>query len=64
MVTHTLNPSTREAEVGISMSLRLAWSTELVPGQLGLLQRKTVSGKIKEIVTVTPFLVIVCIVSI
>ena len=31
--TLTFNPSTWEAEAGRSLSLRLAWSTEQVPGQ-------------------------------
>ena len=30
---HDFNPSTLEAEAGGSLSLRPAWSTELVPGQ-------------------------------
>ena len=35
------NPSSWEAETGGSLlSLRPAWSIELVPGQLGLLHRK------------------------
>ena len=41
-MTHTFNPSTQEAEVGKSLSSRLAWSTERV--LLGL-QRETLSQK-------------------
>ena len=33
----------REAEAGRSLSSRPAWSTELVPGQLRLLHRETLS---------------------
>ena len=33
IVVHTFNPRTGEAETGGSLSLRLAWSTEQVPGQ-------------------------------
>ena len=36
MVGHTFNPSSREVELGGSLSLRLVWSTERVPGQPGL----------------------------
>ena len=32
-MVHAFNPSTWEAEGGGSLSLRLAWSTECVPGQ-------------------------------
>ena len=44
---HAFHPS-GEAEAGGSLSLRPAWSTELVPGQLGLLQRETLSQKEKK----------------
>jgi hypothetical protein len=33
MMAHASNPSTQEAEVGESLSLRLAWFTRRVPGQ-------------------------------
>jgi hypothetical protein len=36
MVALTFNSSTWEAEAGGSLSLRPAWSTELVPDQPGL----------------------------
>ena len=36
VVAHALNPNTWEAEAGGFLSSRLAWSTELVPGQPGL----------------------------
>ena len=45
MVANTFNPSTQEAEAGGSLSLRPAWSTEQVPGQPGLFQKKTKRGK-------------------
>jgi hypothetical protein len=38
------SPSTREADVGTSLSLRPAWSAEQVPGQPGP-YRKTLSQK-------------------
>ena len=41
---HTFNPSTQEAEVGGSLSSRLAWSTEGVPGHLWI-HSKTLSRK-------------------
>jgi hypothetical protein len=44
VVTHTFNPSTREAEAGGFLSSRPAWSTKWVPGQLGL-HRETLSRK-------------------
>jgi hypothetical protein len=36
VMTHTFNPSTLEADMGESLSLRTAWSTEQVPKQPGL----------------------------
>lgn len=36
VVAHAFNASTREAEAGRSLCLRLAWSTEWVSGQPGL----------------------------
>jgi hypothetical protein len=36
VVTHTVNPSTREAEAGGFLSSRLAWSAKWVPAQPGL----------------------------
>ena len=45
MVAHTFNPSTREAEIGGSLSSKSAWSTERIPGQPGLLHRETLSQK-------------------
>jgi hypothetical protein len=47
VVAHAFNPSTQEAEAGRSMSLRPAWSTELVPGQPGL-HRETLSKTAKR----------------
>ena len=41
-VAHTFNPSTQEVEAGGSLSLRSAWSTDLILGQLGL-HRETLS---------------------
>ena len=43
-VAHAFNPSTREAEAGIFLSWRPAWSTQWVPGQPRL-HRKTLSRK-------------------
>ena len=36
VLAHAFNPSTLEAEAGGALSLRPAWSTEGVPGQLRL----------------------------
>jgi hypothetical protein len=47
VVTHTFNPSTREAEAGGFLSSRPAWSTKWVPGQPGL-QRNPVSRNQKR----------------
>jgi hypothetical protein len=47
VVAHAFNPSTWEAEAGGFLSLRPAWSTELVPGQPGL-HRETLSRKNKK----------------
>jgi hypothetical protein len=53
-VAHTFNPSTQEAEAGGFLSSRPAWSTKLVPGQLGLhrekpcLKNKTKQNKTKQ----------------
>jgi hypothetical protein len=44
ILAHAFSSSTQEAEVGISLSLRPAWSTERVPGQLGA-HRETLSPK-------------------
>jgi hypothetical protein len=46
VVAHAFNPSTWEAEEGGFLSLRPAWSTKWVPGQLGL-YRETLSRKTK-----------------
>jgi hypothetical protein len=35
VVAHTFDPRTLKAEAGGSLCLRLAWSTEQVPGQCG-----------------------------
>jgi hypothetical protein len=47
VVAHAFNSSTWEAEAGGFLSLRPAWSTELVPGQPGL-HRETLSRKTKQ----------------
>jgi hypothetical protein len=47
VVACAFNPSTWEAEAGGFLSLRPAWSTELVPEQLGL-HRETLSRKRKK----------------
>ena len=44
MVAHVFNPNTWEAEAGGFLSLRPAWSTEIVPGQPRL-HRETLSRK-------------------
>ena len=46
VVPHTHNSSSQELEAGRSLSSRLAWSTEWVPGQPGL-YRETLSWKTK-----------------
>ena len=48
VVVHTFNLSTRRAEAGsqYSVSLRPAWSTEHVPGQVLKLQRNHVLKKL------------------
>jgi hypothetical protein len=51
MVANTFNPSTQEAEAGGSLSLRPAWSTEQVPGQPGLFQKKPKGEKVPNICT-------------
>jgi hypothetical protein len=48
MVVHAFNPSTWEAEAGKFLSLRPAWSTELVPGQPGLYRETLVLKKQKN----------------
>jgi hypothetical protein len=40
-MVHTFNPCTQESETGRSLSLRLAWSTEQIPGEPGLHKEKT-----------------------
>jgi hypothetical protein len=47
MVVNAFNPSTWEAKAGGFLSSRPAWSTEWVPGQLGL-HRETLSQKAKQ----------------
>ena len=49
MVAKAFNPSTWEAEAGRFLSSRPAWSTERVPGQLGL-HRETLSQNTKIII--------------
>jgi hypothetical protein len=44
VVVQTFNPSTWEAEAGVFLSSRPAWSTKGVPGQPGL-HRETLSQK-------------------
>jgi len=44
VVVHTFSLSTWEAKAGGSLSLRIAWSTEGVPGQPGL-HRETLFWK-------------------
>jgi hypothetical protein len=46
VVAHAFNPNTWEAEAGVFLSLRPAWSTKWVPGQPGL-HRETLSWKNK-----------------
>jgi hypothetical protein len=46
-VAHTFNPSPQEAEAGRSLSLRLAWSIDRIPGQPGL-HRETLPQKRKR----------------
>ena len=48
MVAHAFNPSTWEAEAGGSLSLRPAWSTELVPDQPGLSMQRDCFLKQKQ----------------
>lgn len=43
VVVHTCNSSTREAEVGGSLSSRPVWSTEKIPGQPWLPRKKPIS---------------------
>ena len=47
VVVHAFNHSTREAEAGVFLSSRPAWSTKWVPGQPGL-YRETLSQKQKQ----------------
>ena len=47
VAAHAFNPSTWEAETGRFLSSRPAWSTEWVPGQLGL-HKETLSRKTKK----------------
>ena len=47
VVVHAFNHSTREAEAGVFLSSRPAWSTKWVPGQPGL-YRETLSKKKKK----------------
>ena len=46
-MAHAFNPSTRKAQAGGFLSLRLAWSTKWVPGQPGL-YREALSQKTKK----------------
>ena len=46
-MVHTFKPSTQEAEAGVFLSSRLAWSTECVPGQAEV-HRETLSRKKKK----------------
>ena len=46
-MAHVFNPSTWEAEAGRSYEVRLAWSTELVPG-LPELHKETLFRKTKN----------------
>ena len=49
MLAHNFNPSTRESEAGESLWVRgQPGLKELVPGQLGLLHRETLSQKTKK----------------
>jgi hypothetical protein len=51
-VAHAFNPSTREAEAGVFLSLRPVWSTEWVPGHPGL-HRETLSRRKKKKIVCT-----------
>lgn len=42
MVANAFNPNTQGTEAGMSLTLRLAWSTEWVPSQAGF-HRETLS---------------------
>ena len=53
MVAHAFNPNTWKAEAGKFLSSRPAWSTECVPGQLGL-HRETMSQNTKPNPTPPP----------
>jgi hypothetical protein len=44
-VAHTFNPTTGEAEAGRCLSSRPAWSTEQVPGQRNLAEKKKKNKK-------------------
>jgi seryl-tRNA synthetase len=48
VVPNTFNPCAWKAEAGRSLSLRPAWSTEQVPGQLGRAKRESLSQKRKR----------------
>ena len=47
VAAHVFNPSTQEVEAGRSLNLKSAWSTQQVPGQLGL-HRETVLQNKKQ----------------
>jgi hypothetical protein len=47
-LAHTFNPNTQETEAGRDLSLRPAWSIELVPGKPWL-HRETLSKEKKNI---------------
>ena len=48
VVVHAFNPSTWEAEEGVFLSLRSAWTTEWVPGQPGLHRETMSQNKTKQ----------------
>jgi hypothetical protein len=48
VVVHTFNPSTPEAEAGLFLNSRPAWSTRWDPGQPGLYRENLSQNKTKQ----------------